>query len=350
MRRPQYTGDEFILERLPDSLQKKDKRRRAWTKGLTRDFLLTDAQSWAPGQSLRVAFQGGDPELHRKIEKATHEITNACDLTLDFGFDGQNFRSWSHEDQQYAAEIRVGFDMDGYWSLVGNDSINRSVGDADEPVGGRPYQQTLNLDQFPDYLPAGWYGVVLHEFMHAVGFHHEHQNMRGPCQDEFRWEDDPGYVPTRNARGTFILDTEGRRPGIYTYLRGPPNEWDKDQIDDNLRTAEDPDVVAGPFDPASVMLYRFPPFFYKQDPSPCAPTGDGQSLSEGDRRGLQLLYPGSRAEAQDRVIKITKSLQILDESAGGAAVAVPKGPALTDDFAKETAKTLRHVLSHFDAS
>ena len=32
-------------------------------------------------------------------------------------------------------------------------------------------------------------------------------------------------------------------------------------------------------------------FFYKSDPSRCAPTGNGVDLSDGDKRGLSLLYP-----------------------------------------------------------
>lgn len=58
-----------------------------------------------------------------------------------------------------------------------------------------------------------------------------------------------------------------------------------------MRTKEDPATVAGPFDPQSVMLYRFESFFYRTNPSPCAPTGNGLSLSDGDKRGLRLLYP-----------------------------------------------------------
>jgi hypothetical protein len=142
---------------------------------------------------------------------------------------------------------------------------------------------------------------VRHEFLHALGFHHSHQNMRGPCQASFRWEDDEGYQPTRDERGTFIPDPSGRRPGIYTYLGGFPNFWDRAKVDHNLKTEEDPRLVVGPFDRASVMLYRFPDLFYKTVPNSCAPSGDGQSLSEGDRRGLQLLYPGLAAEVEAAV-------------------------------------------------
>ena len=94
----------------------------------------------------------------------------------------------------------------------------------------------------------------------------------------------------------FVPDAAGSRPGIYTYLAGPPNQWSKAKVDHNLRTEDDPLLRRGPFDAASVMLYRFAPFFYKSSPSPCAPTGGGVDLSDGDKRGLRLLYPAT-AEA-----------------------------------------------------
>ena len=154
--------------------------------------------------------------------------------------------------------------------------------------------------------------------------------MRGPCSDDFRWDNDPGYVPTTNASGVFVPDAQGRRPGIYTYLAGPPNQWSKAKVDHNLRTVEDPNAVAGPFDAASVMLYRFAPFFYKTSPSPCAPSGPGLELSDGDKRGLQLLYPAA-AEAVNALA--TQSMQGLElmgagqEPAGGLeSVEAPSSP------------------------
>ena len=178
----------------------------------------------------------------------------------------------------------------------GTDSINPNIGLPQQSVGGRAHQRSLNLGGFDVARPSSWQGTVRHEFLHALSFHHEHQNMRGPCEAAFRWEDDPGYQPTRDARGAYVTDAAGLRPGIYTYLSGYPNGWPKSKVDFNLRTISDSRaLVAGPFDPASVMLYRFPALFYRTQPSPCAPAGDGQQLSDGDKRGLKLLYPKAAA-------------------------------------------------------
>jgi hypothetical protein len=347
--------DDVVLDALPETVtetvRKRDKwaadRRRQREPGL--EFVVSDVQRWTPGRTVRVAFLGGDEALHRDIEDATRVITEACNLTLDFRNANGDFRTWSEGDTGYAAEIRVSFDLGGYFSLVGTDSINTVIGRPQDSVGGRPGQRSLNLGGFAVQRPQTWRGTTRHEFLHALSFHHSHQNMRGPCEQEFRWEDDPGYQPTRDARGVFVADAAGRRPGIYTYLSGPPNEWPRSQVDHNLRSAaDDPTVVAGPFDPASVMLYRFPAFFYKSVPSGCAPTGDGIELSAGDLRGLQLLYPRTAAEVaavtngqqalaaalDARTAARTRSDEDL-ESAGGAS----------EYFERATADTLRRAMA-----
>lgn len=277
------------------------------------EFLVDDLSRWQPGSTVRVAFRGGNPTLHRAIADAVAEIDEACSLTLDFGFDETSgtFREWSTADLDYAAEIRVSFDMPGYFSLVGTDSMNEAVFASDFPVGGLPGQRSLNLGGFDEELPPSWRRTVLHEFLHALSFSHEHQNLRGTCQEEFRWEDDAGYEPTTDSNGQFIADSDGRRPGIYTYLSGAPNNWDRDRVDHNLRA--DPDTgAAGPFDAASVMLYRFPPLFYKSNPSACAPVGQGSTLSDGDRQGLALLYSAVAAPA-DMPARLAACSAALDD-------------------------------------
>ncbi|MFG3517017.1 zinc metalloprotease [Streptomyces bobili] len=304
------------LESLPDdvvaSIEVRDRWRRA-SAGGGLEFLVTDIARWPLGYTVRVGFLDGDEQLHADIAGATAQITDACNLKLDFGHDEATgtFRRWTTADTSFAADIRVSFDMQGYFSLIGTDSTDGTIGAGGGPVGGNPGQRSLNLGRYAVNRPAQWEGTVRHEFLHALGFHHSHQNMRGTCEGEFRWDDDASYEPTTNADGVFVADAQGRRPGIYTYLAGEPNRWPRAKVDHNLRTEEDPDVVAGPFDPQSVMLYRFPSFFYKSTPSSCAPTGNGQSLSDGDKRGLNLLYPHTAHEVaglQDRAAAVLRSI------------------------------------------
>lgn len=312
-----------ILESLPDpvvaALEVRDEWRRQLadsTVGL--EFIVSDLARWPVGSVVRVAFLDGDTALHADIAAATAQIADVTNLTLDFGVDPATgaHRRWTQTDTVLQAEIRVSFDMPGYWSLVGTDSTDATI-DPGGPIGGGPGQRSLNLGGYKANKPQGWEGTVRHEFLHALAFQHEHQNMRGPCSNDFRWDNDPGYVPTTNANAVFVPDAQGRRPGIYTYLAGPPNQWSKAKVDHNLRTVEDPGAAAGPFDAASVMLYRFAPFFYKSSPSPCAPTGGGVDLSDGDKRGLQLLYPAAAEEVDALAAQSMQGLELMGVSAEG---------------------------------
>ncbi|MEV6212309.1 hypothetical protein [Kitasatospora sp. NPDC051914] len=310
------------LESLPDdvvaAIEVRDRWRRASAAGGL-EFLISDIARWTPGSTVRVAFLDGDDQLHADIVGATAQITDACNLKLDFGYDeaAGTFRRWTTADTAFAAEIRVSFDQKGYFSLVGTDSTDRTIAAEGGPVGGNPGQRSLNLGQYAVNRPAQWEGTVRHEFLHALGFHHSHQNMRGTCESQFRWDDDAGYHLTQDERGVFVPDAQGRRPGIYTYLAGEPNRWSRAKVDHNLRTVEDPEVVAGPFDARSVMLYRFPEFFYKSAPSSCAPTGNGQDLSDGDKRGLNLLYPHTADELADRQARADAVLRSFEAGTEG---------------------------------
>lgn len=325
----EITDDDVVLDALPDDVVSSIEVRNRFMNNLGVngefgvEFLVSDLQKWMPGQVVRVAFLDGDSALHRDIKDATQEIVDACNIRLDFG-EGPagSFRRWTENDDDYVAEIRVSFDKAGYFSLVGTDSINPAIGSPSGRIGGRPNQCSLNLGGFTAQRPSSWRGTVRHEFLHAMGFHHSHQNMRGPCQESFRWNDDPGYQPTRDSRGAYIADANGRRPGIYTYLAGFPNFWNRAKVDHNLKTEEDPSFVAGPFDRASVMLYRFPDSFYKNVPSACAPSGNGQSLSDGDRRGLRLLYPEVAEEVETLVERqrlLSSAFAATGAAAGGTA-------------------------------
>jgi hypothetical protein len=288
---------------LPEEVALSVAARDEWKRSLQAEesagleFVLSDTRAWTPRQTLRVAFLGGTPGLIADIFRATREIVEACNIIFDFGHDPARgtYRSWSQADDDYVAEMRVSFDQPGFFSLVGTDSVNATIGENRSPVGGRPNQRSLNLGDFPQTRPSNWEGVVRHEFLHALAVQHSHQNLRGPCETDFRWDDDPGYMPTRKADGSFVPDAQRRRPGIYTYLSGPPNGWSRAKVDFNLRTKNDPASIAGPFDRQSVMLYRFPALFYKDPASECTPLGSGLSLSDLDRRGLKLLYPHAAA-------------------------------------------------------
>src|SRR3954469_14295714 len=135
---------------------------------------------WVNGSTLRVRFLGGTEAQQR--------------LALEQG------RWWSEPanlrfvpSDATDAEIRVSFDpSDGAWSYIGTDC--RSI-PTDQP--------TMNLG-FQDG------GTSAHEFGHAIGLGHEHQNPQGGMQ----WNE----------------------PEVIRDLSGPPNSWTVAQIRNNVLT------------------------------------------------------------------------------------------------------------------
>jgi hypothetical protein len=104
--------------------------------------------------------------------------------------------------------------------------------------------------------------VVVHEFGHALGLVHEHQNP------------DKG-IPWN-------------KPAVYDYYSGPPNNWTKEQVDVNLFQVYDKDITQyTEFDPESIMLYPIPNEFTIGD----FEIGWNKQLSETDKQFIAEKYP-----------------------------------------------------------
>jgi hypothetical protein len=153
------TDADIVLESLPDDVVASVESRDRWTTSIQHaegglEFVVGDLQSWTPGQTVRVAFLGGSDES--AIQEASRPISENANLMLDFKENG-SYLTWSTQDTEYAAEIRVSFDAGGYFSPVGTDSVDRNIGLPQQPVGGLPNQRSLNLGGFPSAgpLPGG---------------------------------------------------------------------------------------------------------------------------------------------------------------------------------------------------
>jgi hypothetical protein len=268
-------------------------------------LIVPSLNRWKPGGIVRVAFLGGDRALYEKIEGAAQEWTKPGVANLHFQFRGAdgNFSQWSPNDAEYKAEIRVAFASgDGYWSNVGTDSTIPSV--------SGPGQTSLNLDSFDLDLPADWRAVVMHEFGHAIGFQHEHQNPVGGC--DFRFEDDPGYILTTDGNGWYATDASGKRPGLYTYLGGKANYWPRNKVDFNLRAIPVSSAyLVGSFDRTSIMKYFFGAFmFVLGDQSPCFTASENLLISDQDKAGAHQAYSDNPAVISS---VITQQTQISNE-------------------------------------
>ena len=160
-------------------------------------------KTWMNGSTLRVRFMSGTPAQQATAHKQAAWWSQVANLKLDFN-DAPN------------AEIRITFDpSDGAWSYIGTDC--RGI-----PVN----QATMNLG----FLDGGTAG---HEFGHAIGLAHEHQNPAGGIQ----WNEQ-----------VVIRETDKS-----------PNFWDEATARHNILDKYSADQINGTaFDPDSIMLYFFP--------------------------------------------------------------------------------------------
>jgi len=109
-------------------------------------------KTWINGSTLHVRFLGGTAAQKKIVQEQA--AWWAAHANLRFVF-----------DDAAEAEIRIAFDdNDGAWSYIGTDA--RSI-PANEP--------TMNLG----FLDGG---TAAHEFGHAIGLAHEHQNPAGGIQ------------------------------------------------------------------------------------------------------------------------------------------------------------------------
>lgn len=160
-------------------------------------------KTWMNGSKLRVRFLGGTAAEQSTARQQAAWWTQMANLTLKFGND-------------LNAEIRVAFDpTDGAWSYIGTDC-------GDIPLN----EPTMNLG----FLDGG---TAAHEFGHAIGLAHEHQNPAGGIQ----WNE----------------------AVVISEMAKSPNFWDEPKTRHNILRRYSADQINGTaFDPKSIMLYFFP--------------------------------------------------------------------------------------------
>jgi hypothetical protein len=78
----QLQDDDVVLEDLPDSIRASLETRKQFLDSLPPDsggleFVVADLQRWRPGETVKVAFLGGDSNLHDEIAEATKVITES---------------------------------------------------------------------------------------------------------------------------------------------------------------------------------------------------------------------------------------------------------------------------------
>ncbi|MEO8624236.1 MAG: hypothetical protein ABI625_24360 [bacterium] len=283
------------LRRRADTVIKRAKMSAPVTESIRAQIqsVVVAGRTW-PSHVITVAFNGGSATLKGTIAAAVGDWSRSGAVQFDFWTDPSKtrFRSWATTDEAYQADIRISFGNGGHWSVVGLDARDTSI--------AKPGQATMNFAGFARFLPTNWRPTVLHEFGHALGVEHEHRNPRVACAAAFRWDDDPGYEHTpADASTAYTADAHGRRPGVFTYLGGPPNNWSREKVEFNMgKLPFDKVYIASVFDPHSIMLYSFVPWLFRDgENSACYTTlGANSVLSDEDRRAAAAAYPGTVAD------------------------------------------------------
>lgn len=204
---------------------------------------LVKKNKWDKGATINVGFLDGDPSVQQRIKDVVKAWT---------GPDTANVRLVFVNDPN-KADVRVTFKFSGSWSTIGTSC--RSV-----PTN----QATMNYGWLTPATPdQELRRVVLHEFGHALGLIHEHQN--------------PGTAIPWN------------KPNVYRDLSGPPNNWDKATIDHNMFDAYSKDETNfTTVDPTSIMMYPIPASWV-MDPKFAA--GLNADLSPTDKAFIHTQYP-----------------------------------------------------------
>lgn len=215
---------------------------------------------WPPGSTIRIGFMDQGTNVRRDslayiqqqnmpydpLQEVIGDLTpqEAVKLIVKERF--QKFLGLNFEFVPInQAQIRISFDKPGAFSNIGTDCIRVPMG-----------QETMNF---------GWLNVqvVLHEFGHALGMIHEHQNPRG---ESIQWN----------------------KQRLYEWAARPPNEWNKEKTDQNIIHKYDENITNGStYDPESIMLYYFPAFLTINNKG----TKANQRLSKEDVLYLAKQYP-----------------------------------------------------------
>ncbi len=197
---------------------------------------------WRNGSVLQVSFTNGSEEQQTRVMRIASRWSDHANIQFE--------RIADRNDP--APDIRVTFDGSGNWSKIGTDSR----------LSTHARASSMN---FSNFVPNE--DTVLHEFGHALGLKHEHQNPKAGI----KWN----------------------KEAVYKDFSGGSDPWDKEKVDRNVfNVLTENSLLYSRFDPQSVMGYTIWASW----------TTDGFSLTRGttlsafDISGIGDWYPFGGAQ------------------------------------------------------
>ncbi|MDZ4849724.1 MAG: M12 family metallopeptidase [Pirellulaceae bacterium] len=201
------------------------------------------SKKWETGQILRCRFLHGSATVQKKVEAIAHQWEKHANVKFKFVKTGD-------------AEIRIAFADDGSWSAVGRDALKTEYFPKHQPTMNYGWLDSLTST-------VEYQRVVLHEFGHALGCIHEHQQPK--------------------------FDRKWNQAKVLEYFSGSPNFWDEAEIKSNVLQKYSPTgIAATDFDADSIMLYMFEAELFSDGKGP---TNDNKKLSTKDIEFIKKLYP-----------------------------------------------------------
>lgn len=195
---------------------------------------------WPQGSTIKVKFLGGSNYLQSRVMHHANTWTKYANI---------NFRTV----RSGPADIQVAFEQNGAsWSIVGKRSLY---------VGNN--EPTMNFGWLTDATPEHEIKrTVLHEFGHALGLLHEHQNPAGGIP----WNTDAVYSYYQRTHG-----------------------WDRKTTYDNVMATVSKNVSQySAYDEESIMHYPVSPYLTNGQYE----VGMNRTLSATDKSYIAMLYPG----------------------------------------------------------
>ncbi len=201
------------------------------------------AKEWETGQTIRVKFLNGSNFVQTKVKQYAVEWEKHANLKFE----------WVSSTS--SANIKIAFregqyaDVTGSWSYLGTDSNS--------------FDHSMHFGWFDNNTTdAEFRRTTIHEFGHALGLIHEHQNP--------------------------VAGINWDKEAVYTYYAGPPNNWSRDQVDNNLFRRYETNVSNySQYDPLSIMHYPIP----AEHTLDRVAVGSNTTLSATDKSFIGTIYP-----------------------------------------------------------